>query len=85
MPRSGAHLLSDVKTERLEIVCDGCARHGVLSVAGLAKRYGWDMGLPELRLIIARGAGCPKAVDPTGLEHCKVRYANPIQMLELKP
>lgn len=81
MPRAGAYLLSDVKTEKLEMVCDLCQRRGVFSVAGLAKRYRPDTNLPGLLMTIARSAGCKKALDPTGLEQCKAKYANLIWKL----
>lgn len=62
------------------MVCDLCQRRGVLGVQGLAARYGWDIGLPGLLMTIARSAGCPKALDPTGLEQCKAKYADPLGM-----
>lgn len=78
MPAGGAYILSDVRTEKLEMVCDKCQRRGVLSVAGLAGRYGWDISLPDLLTTIARSAGCPLALKPSDMERCKARYADPI-------
>ena len=74
MPNSGAYLLSDVRAEKVEVICPICNRRGVLSVSGLMKTYG-DIGMPDLLKKIAKAAGCPKALDPTDLEHCKAAFS----------
>lgn len=71
MPRAGAYILSDVTIPKIEIVCPECHRHGVLSVAKLVAEYGPDIALPDLRQRIAKAAGCPKAIEASGLEHCR--------------
>jgi hypothetical protein len=44
----GALTIDEFPGEKIEIVCDACARRGVYGKARLAERYGAGMGLPDL-------------------------------------
>jgi hypothetical protein len=71
---SGAVTLGDLagKITMLEVACDRCERHGRLRVAKLIAQHGADMGLPELRHIIA--SDCPRNVAVSLYELCGIEY-----------
>ena len=60
MSSSGAVTLGEIagKITMLEIACDRCERRGRLRVARLIEQHGADMGLPQLRGILA--GDCPR-------------------------
>jgi hypothetical protein len=45
---SGAVPLSEFPGNKIEIVCDACARRGVYAKVRLVERYGAETGLPDL-------------------------------------
>jgi hypothetical protein len=49
--------LREYPTELVRLACDRCDRRGQYSRARLIERYGADIGLPELRHLIA---DCPR-------------------------
>lgn len=71
MPRD-AITLADVREPTLTIVCEPCGRRGRCNVQRLIAKYGADMGLPELRTVLA---DCPKSRSFSVYDRCKVRLA----------
>jgi hypothetical protein len=49
-------------------------RHGRYNVERLIAKHGVDVGLPDLRVILAN---CPKAQSFSIYDRCKVRYEEP--------
>jgi hypothetical protein len=72
--RDGAVMLGDIagKITMLEVTCSRCERRGRLRVTKLIKQHGADMGLPELRHIIA--GDCPRVVAASIREQCGAYY-----------
>ncbi len=77
MPRSGAITLGDIagKLAILEAACSKCDRSGRYRVARLIEQHGTDMGLPELRTIIA--ANCPRMISADPYDRCGVHFPQP--------
>ena len=61
MPRQGAVTLSDLIAPRLTLVCAGCERRGVYSVARLMAKHG-DTRLIDLRSFLT---ACEAKFDPS--------------------
>jgi hypothetical protein len=68
------------KLDMLEVACHRCDRRGRLSLERLIAEHGADMGLPELRTILA--GDCPRAGSVTINDRCGVHYP---QLPELFP
>jgi hypothetical protein len=76
MAPHGAVTLAELRLRHLEVRCRRCARAGRLSVARLIAEHGPEMGLPDLRAVLAEG--CAKASAPVE-ERCSVWFP---QLLE---
>ena len=66
------YTLASVRADKISIACEMCNRRGTYSVAGLAKKYGMDIMLPDLKDRIVEEAGCFRAGSIT--EPCGARY-----------
>ena len=54
MPRSSSSLtIKDFPTDRIEVECKKCGRHGRYRKASLIEKYGSDIVLPDLLALIA--------------------------------
>ena len=71
MTSNGAVTLGDItgKITMLEVACE---RRGRLRVVGLIAQYGAEMGLPELRHILA--SGCPRPGAVSLYDQCGIHY-----------
>ena len=74
MPRmpSGAVPLSSYPGDLVVLACAKCDRHGRYRKESLVAIHGGDLGLPELRSMIA--ADCPRMRNPLGNDPCGVHY-----------
>jgi hypothetical protein len=64
-------ILSDVRQQTLELICEQCGRRGRYSVARLLAKHG-NAKLPELATEIA---DCPRARAASIHDCCKARSA----------
>ena len=73
MPQ-GAVTLADIRSQfqMLEVRCGKCPRRGRLHVDQLIAKHGHDMGLPELRTILA--GDCEHNNAAAYHDRCKVFY-----------
>lgn len=71
MPRSGSHVLSEVRADRVEIECSECNRRGSYSTARLLEQYGPEMRIPDLK---AELVTCPH-LDDNLLNPCKAMFS----------
>ena len=71
---AGAVTLGDIagRITVLDVACDRCERRGRFRVAKLIEQLGADIGLPELRGVIA--ASCPRMTAASIHEGCGVHY-----------
>jgi len=69
---SGAIPLRDYPSDRVKVLCRPCGREGAYSLAGLMRRHGGDMGLPEVLARIT--ADCPKREDWRQTGPCQAHY-----------
>ena len=54
MPRSSSSLtIKDFPTDRIEVECKKCGRHGRYRKATLIEKYGSDIVLPDLLALLA--------------------------------
>ena len=56
----------------IEVACDRCERRGRLRVTRLIAQHGAEMGLPELRHILA--SDCPRAGAVSLYDQCGIHY-----------
>lgn len=80
----GGKLLSELSVERLEFVCDTCARHGSYRRATLLAEFG-DIAVVGLPLLVAERRKCVRAVFPpwpsatdARERRCGARFAEPV-------
>lgn len=73
----GAVTLGDIagRIAMLEVACTRCERRGRYRVAWLIEHHGADMGLPELRTIIA--ADCPRMIVASTRDLCGAHLPQP--------
>jgi hypothetical protein len=72
MPLNGSLILSDLTTERLEVSCPKCDRHGSYRVAALIRRLGPDYRLTDLLGELTED--CPKRGPQSFLDQCGARF-----------
>jgi hypothetical protein len=70
MPRDGAFVLSDLRSQTLSIVCEPCGRRGSYNVARLMERHG-DAKLTDLLQTLAN---CPKAKSASIHDRCRAVF-----------
>jgi hypothetical protein len=68
---SGAVTIAEFPGEKIEIICNACARRGVYAKARLVERYGAETGLPNLLSQITQD--CP-ARSRHGILRCGANY-----------
>ena len=72
MPRSSSSLtIKDFPTDRIEVECKKCGRHGRYPKASLIEKYGSDIVLPDLLALLA---GDCKFRNRLGNQGCGVIY-----------
>ena len=73
MTSNGAVTLGDITDTitMLEVACD-CERRGRLRVTRLIAQHGVEVGLPELRHILA--SGCPHTGAVSLYDQCGIHY-----------
>lgn len=59
----------------LKYECTKCGRSGQSRIETLIETFGPDVGLPDLRVMIAEKAGCPNVVKKDR-EKCDLLYTN---------
>jgi hypothetical protein len=72
--RDGALTLGDITGQitMLEVACSRCERHGRLRVARLTAEHDADIGLPELRYLLA--SDCPRVTAASICKQCGMHY-----------
>ena len=72
MPRSSSSLtIKDFPTDRMEVECKKCGRHGRYPKTTLIEKYGSDIVLPDLLALLA--SGC-EFRDGLGNQGCGALY-----------
>jgi len=54
MPRDGALHLKDYPADIVRLACTRCSRRGQYRKAALAERFGTNISLPTMRVLIAK-------------------------------
>ncbi len=69
---TGAYTLAHVRADKIEIVCEPCNRHGLISVASLIAKHGADAVLPDVKNHIARDGGCKNVGNNSDI--CRAKF-----------
>ncbi|MCR9178525.1 MAG: hypothetical protein NXI19_21350 [Alphaproteobacteria bacterium] len=73
--------LLDYPLQTINVSCRKCDRRGRYAKAKLIERYGADIALPDLRLLIANGCSRIK-VHQLGTDPCGVMYPDLLDLLD---